>query len=198
MAAPYGAFAAMCEESPETLTALARLCPPDGALALIEAVEVATPPGMRVVERGLVDQMVAGGPIEPDDGRMAIEPLGDADATEMLALATLTRPGPFFERTHELGDFFGVRIDGRLAAMAGERMRIPGHTEVSGVCTHPDHRGKGYGAALTRRVASRIFARGETPVLHVFSGNAPAIAVYEALGFKRRTTQKMVVLAWDR
>ena len=92
--------------------------------------------------------------------------LGDADAAEMLALATLTEPGPFFTRTHRLGDFIGIRHAGRLVAMAGERMKPEGFTEVSGVCTHPDFRGRGYAGALMRVVAARIAARGEMPFLH--------------------------------
>jgi predicted GNAT family acetyltransferase len=70
--------------------------------------------------------------------------------------------------------------------MAGERMRMPGFTEVSGVCTHPDHRGRGYAGALLRRVAQRILDRGETPFLHSYADNAGAIALYESLGFRQR------------
>ena len=84
----------------------------------------------------------------------------------MLALATLTRPGPFFERTHQLGECFGVRVDGQLVAMAGERMKPEGHTEVSGVCTQPRHRGHGYAAAPSRFAVRRILDRGDIPFLH--------------------------------
>jgi hypothetical protein len=133
--------------------------------------------------------------VTPGAADVDIVPLSDADAPEMLALATLTRPGPFFERTHQLGDFIGVKLDGRLAAMAGERLRLPGMAEVSGVCVHPDFRGRGYARDLTRLAASRILARGETPFLHCFESNAPAIALYEALGFKLRRTIVLSVLA---
>uniref|UniRef100_UPI0013D05BE5 GNAT family N-acetyltransferase n=1 Tax=Acinetobacter baumannii TaxID=470 RepID=UPI0013D05BE5 len=84
-------------------------------------------------------------PANPD---FAFEELGDAGAAQMLALATLTEPGPFFARPHRLGRFIGVRHEGRLIAMAGERMRTPGFTEVSGVCTHPDFRGAGLAGKL--------------------------------------------------
>ena len=117
-----------------------------------------------------------------------------SDAAEMLALATLTKPGPFFENTHRLGGFIGVRIDGRLAAMAGERMKPEGFTEVSGVCTHPDFRGRGLGAALSRVVANRILARGETPFLHAWHDNAAAIGLYERLGFRLRAKVNVAVL----
>ena len=95
-------------------------------------------------------------------------------------------PGPFAPRTIELGGYVGVVEDGRLLAMAGERMAVPGHTEVSGVCTHPDARRRGYGAALTAHVAAGIQARGETPFLHVVAGNDGARRVYEQLGFTHR------------
>nr|WP_240898070.1 GNAT family N-acetyltransferase [Agromyces luteolus] len=114
----------------------------------------------------------------------------------MLALARLTEPGPFEARTHELGGFVGVRepTTGALVAMAGERMRPDGHTEVSGVCTHPDHRGRGLAAALSIAVARRILARSETPFLHAYARNRPAVALYERLGFVHRADVEVVVL----
>ncbi|HVK42142.1 MAG TPA: GNAT family N-acetyltransferase, partial [Phenylobacterium sp.] len=116
------------------------------------------------------------------------------DAPQMLALATLTAPGPFFARTHQLGRFVGVKAGGQLVAMAGERMRPPGHTEVSGVCTHPDHRGRGYAAGLMLEVAARIRARGEIPFLHSYAHNTGAIALYQALGFDFRRELIMTTL----
>jgi len=197
MLAPFGLFAAAADESPESQAALAALCPHEGAIALVEGFEAAAPPGLRVIDRGICVQMVAdsaapGGPGEPG---VAYTALGDADASEMMALASLTRPGPFFERTHELGGFVGVRVDGRLAAMAGERLKLPGFTEVSGVCVHPDFRGAGYARELSRLVAGRIRARGETPFLHAFANNTPAITLYETLGFRLRTTVQLTVVA---
>ncbi|MBD8890634.1 GNAT family N-acetyltransferase [Roseibium litorale] len=115
-----------------------------------------------------------------------IQDLGPADAEEMLDLALLTKPGPFKLRTRELGRFIGVRIDGRLAAMAGERMSLEGYTEVSGVCTHPDFRSKGLAAALSDEVSRRIAARGDTPFLHSYASNEGALKLYRKLGFAVR------------
>jgi ribosomal protein S18 acetylase RimI-like enzyme len=110
--------------------------------------------------------------------------LGDQASPEMLELTALTKPGPFGPRTHELGYYVGIRADGKLVAMAGERLKVPGYTEVSAVCTHPDHLGKGYAATLMTEVMRCIRARGETPFLHVRADNARAIAIYERLGFR--------------
>ena len=115
-----------------------------------------------------------------------IEELGEADAPAMLALATLTRPGPFRSRTRELGPFVGIKRGGELVAMAGRRLRVDGFTELSGVCTHPDHRGKGYAAALSRIVVSEILATGEAAFLHAFADHEATIAFYRGLGFQTR------------
>jgi predicted GNAT family acetyltransferase len=194
MLAPYGVFAAAADQEPECQAALAALCPDDGAIALVESFEADAPPGLKIIDRGVCVQMLADA-ITPGEADVAFMPLGDADAMEMVALASLTRPGPFFERTHELGGFIGVRVDGRLAAMAGERMKLPGFTEVSGVCVHPDFRGAGYARALSRIVAERILARGETPFLHAFADNVAAITLYQTLGFRLRATVQLTVLA---
>ena len=192
-------FAAAARKSPAAMTALAELVAARGVAATVEA-EIWPPiAGTRVLSHAVIVQMSAEAltPPEASEDRPAdyeIIPLGDADAPEMLALATLTQPGPFFAHTHRLGSFVGIRRDGRLAAMAGERMRLAGFTEVSGVCTHPDQRGKGYGEALSRLVTERILARGETPFLHVYATNAGAIGLYEALGFTLRHEMTMTVL----
>ena len=112
--------------------------------------------------------------------------LGAADVPEMLALVELTRPGPFRQRTVELGAYIGIRADGRLLAMAGERMWIDDFREMSAVCTHPDAQGRGYARALIGRVVNRMLRVGETPFLHVESRNRRAIDLYRALGFVLR------------
>ena len=112
----------------------------------------------------------------------------------MRALAGLTKPGPFVERTHELGRFIGIRHEGQLVAMAGERMRPPGWTEISAVCTDPQFRGQGLATRLTLAVAAAIRARGDTPFLHVMADNVTAIRLYETLGFRARRSAPFVVV----
>jgi len=182
----YGVFAALEGRSEASLAGLGALVAEHGDVALLEADPPAEVPGVAVASQDLGVQMTAARLAAGPAAGFGIAPLGTADAQEMLALATLTQPGPFFERTHLLGDFFGVRVDGRLVAMAGERMKPDGFTEVSGVCTHPDHRGRGYAGALMRLVARRILDRGETPFLHAYASNRGAIALYESLGFTIR------------
>ena len=185
----YGLFAASIDGGN-----LLALIPSGGGVALVEAQDAPPPPGTVVMQHAILNQMIAAA-ITPGDPRFEVVPLGDGDAAEMLALASLTEPGPFFRRTHQLGDFIGVKQGGKLVAMAGERMKPQGFTEVSGVCTHPEHRGRGYAGGLMRIVAQRILARGETPFLHVYAHNAGAIALYEALGFRPRAVLHMTVLA---
>jgi len=190
----YGPFAACADDWRDAQAALAALIPAGGTIAMIEAVAPSIPTGARMVQSGALFQMTATAIAAPSP-TFDLTALADSDGPEMLALAALTEPGPFASRTHQLGDFVGVKRDGRLAAMTGERMKLPGFTEVSAVCTHPDHRGKGYAATLTALVGARILARGETPFLHVFTHNVGAIAVYRKLGFSVRREMTLTVMA---
>jgi len=195
LAPDYGLFAAAADGREESLSALAALIPPDGGLATVGVAEPGPVSGAKA-EAHRVWQMTCLRLTDPGPPPgFAIVPLGDADAAQMLALATLTRPGPFFARTHRLGDFVGVKdAEGRLLAMAGERMKLAGFTEVSGVCTDPACRGRGYAGALMRVVAGRILQRGETPFLHSYAHNTGAIGLYESLGFTLRAEVAMTVL----
>jgi predicted GNAT family acetyltransferase len=123
--------------------------------------------------------------------------LNHADVPEMMDLTSLTKPGPFSKRTHELGSYLGIRRGGKLIAMAGERLKIPGYTEVSAVCTHPEHTGRGYGRLLTLKIMHGILDRGETPFLHVREDNLRAIELYERLGFQKRVLLHLAVLMKD-
>ena len=116
----------------------------------------------------------------------------------MLALARLTQPGPFGMRTRELGNYIGIRREGKIVAMAGERLRVDAYTEISAVCTHPAHLGRGFAAKLMTELAHRIRARGETPILHVRGSNTRAIALYERLGFETRVHLHCLVLRSEK
>ena len=112
--------------------------------------------------------------------------LGPEDVPEILELVARTQPGPFRPRTVELGTYLGIRRDGVLVAMAGERQHPPGWTEISAVCTDEAYRGQGLATGLVRAVAAGIRARGETPFLHANAANTGAIRLYESLGFTLR------------
>lgn len=190
----FGPFAAARDDSAESLKALAALVPAEGGTLLIQAGNAPLPPGTKATITAQGVQMVAKA-LAPRPAMDGIERLTEADAPAMRALAALTKPGPFHARTHELGTFWGVKRNGALIAMAGERMQLAGFTEVSGVCTHPDHRGQGYAGQLSLVVAWRIADRGETPFLHAYAANTPAIRLYEQLGFALRTYVNVTVLA---
>jgi predicted GNAT family acetyltransferase len=192
-----GLFGAAADDSPQSLAALAALVPEDGELWLVERAPMRLPDGIRLVKEGLAVQMVLDTLVQTDRTPPAIAPLGDADGAEMFALATRTEPGPYVRYSHRLGGFVGVRVDGRLVAMAGERMRMPGYAEISAVCTDPDWRGRGLAGHLTRHVANAILARGETPFLHCYASNMGTIALYEAMGFRVRTEIRAPILVRD-
>lgn len=188
-------FASACDDTPAGLTALTELVRPGECVFLLQVPDIVVPAGLAAVKAAKGVQMIATRSVRAAGPEDDIVELTDADAPEMLALATLTEPGPFLTRTHTMGTFRGIRIGGRLAAMAGERLQFPGYTEVSGVCTHPDFRGRGLARRLSAAVAARIEARGEQPFLHAWKTNRPAIALYESLGFEIRAEVDVKVLA---
>jgi len=186
-----GPLAGIREPSPECIAALPCLIDPGDVIALFLDAPIPVPSGLILDREGPLDQMLC----PADSARALNRPLPDgttlrlltpADYPAMVELAHLTEPGPFRERTASLGDFFGILDGSRLLAMAGERTRVPGFTEVSGVCTHPDARGQGYAHTLIARVHQQIRSRGDVPYLHSWSSNASAIAVYQRLGYSLR------------
>lgn len=187
-------FASARDDGAASLAALAALVGAGESVYLAQVAPVQVPQGLQLVRSAQGVQMLAMRAVVPVDGPEAVVVLGEADAPEMLALAQLTEPGPFLPRTHSMGRFVGVRIDGRLAAMAGERMRFAGATEVSGVCTHPDFRGRGLARRLSAVVAHAIQQRGEQAFLHAWVSNRAAITLYEGLGFETRTEIQVAVL----
>lgn len=187
-------FAAAVDASPEAIAALGALAHADDDMSLLERAPPAPPAGVALKMNAAGVQMVL---TELTPGAdMAFDHLSDADAPDMLALATLTKPGPFRARTHKLGRFIGVRKNGLLIAMAGERLQMDEFVEVSGICTHPDHRGRGLAAALTRVVSARIVEEGRTPFLHAYASNTGAISVYRKLGFAHRCD--VIHAMWSR
>jgi ribosomal protein S18 acetylase RimI-like enzyme len=124
-------------------------------------------------------------------------PLAATDVPEMLELVAQTEPGPFLNRTIELGDYLGIRRDGVLVAMAGERFRLDGWTEISAVCTKPEHRGQGLASRLMGALIASIQRRSERAFLHVMSTNTGAIKLYEELGFCVRQTATLTVITHE-
>ncbi len=180
-----GPFAAAAENTDENLAALGDLIVPDGFLAVFEREHVDAPPEFVTMAEIPLFQMVTAR-LNPGPDMPGIVALGEEDAPQMRELAGLTQPGPFFNRTHELGGFVGIRENGKLIAMAGERLTLPGFTELSAVCTHPDRRGRGLAAGLMRVVGGNIAGRGDAIFLHARITNTNAIALYEKLGFVTR------------
>ena len=186
-------FAACRDDEPAALAALAGLVPAAGMLVLLQAGPAPVPPGCEPVLVAQGVQMVLER-LRPVRLEHAAVDLGPADVADMVALADLTRPGPFLPGTSRLGRFVGIRIEGRLAAMAGGRLKPGRHTEVSGVCVHPDFRGHGMAAQLSSLVAQRIRARGERPFLHAFADNHRAIRLYGQLGFTHRRDMSVMAI----
>lgn len=186
-------FAATAADDAESVRALGRLVRPLEKAILVQADRIVPPPELATVSTWSLVQMIAEQPAKPvSDER--VRRLTRDDAADMLALAAVAKPGPFTLEAMSLGEFWGVKIDGRLAAMAGERMKQPGYTELSGVCTHPDFRGSGLARLLSLVVANRITARGEVPYLHAYDANIAAVRLYESIGFRLRSTLNMAVV----
>ncbi|MBR0870858.1 GNAT family N-acetyltransferase [Bradyrhizobium tropiciagri] len=186
-------FADMMDMSDRSFAALGGLLSGSEIAVLFTPEAVAAPPAFKVLLAETGEQMI-GTPAECLLPGVDIVTLGAADVPAMMALVERTKPGPFGLRTHELGTFLGIRVDGELVAMTGERMKPGNHTEMTAVCVHPDHRGRGYAQALLSAVARQIVARGEIPFLHVFTSNISAIALYRRQGMEIRRRLHVTVL----
>ncbi len=189
-------FAGMADMSAESFAALGALMQPSDHVVMFTPDPVAPPAEFKILLAKTGEQMI-GMPAEAPAGAADIVTLGADDVPAMMELTKLTNPGPFAPRTHQLGTFLGVRVGGRLVAMAGERMKPADYTEITAVCVHPDHRGRGYAQALLGTIARQIAARGEIPFLHVFSDNDGAIALYRRQGMKIRRRLHVTVLGRD-
>jgi ribosomal protein S18 acetylase RimI-like enzyme len=189
----YGPFAAAAPGHEAELAGL--LTSADDEIWLLESSEQAAPRGTRVLRNAPLLQMIAEGPLEsfPIDSELVL--MREEDAPEMTALALETQPGPWRSQTHRYGPYYGLREEGRLVAMAGERMRpASGLAELSGVCTAPDRQGGGLAGRLIHRVLAGFAARGDTPFLHSYAQNTHAIRLYESLGFRARISLMVTVL----
>src|ERR1700678_3531868 len=144
-----------------------------------------TAPGLTVVDALECVQMVLPGSADMGAPSRELLPLSAAHAQEMVALTNVAFPGFFRPATYRMGSYFGVRVDGQLIAMAGERLRLEGYPELSGICTHPDHRGRGHAAGLIGHLVRAHRREGLTSWLHVGAANTRAIDLYLHLGFKR-------------
>ncbi len=186
-------FVALAHPTPEAFSDLASLVQHGDTVALFTAEALSVPTEWTVMRARSLDQMICHR-MDGGEARLPLQ-LGAEDIPEMLALAQATDPGPFSEGTIRMGRYYGLRADdGRLAAMAGERLRLTDYTEVSAVCTDPAFRGRGYASSLVRGLAAQALAEGCTPFLHVKHENG-ARALYEALGFQVRRTIHLTVLA---
>nr|WP_308113589.1 GNAT family N-acetyltransferase [Kineosporia corallincola] len=171
------------KNDPQAWRDLAALAGP-GSEVVLTGVAFGTPPGWPVNRIAQAVQMVAETRTGADDPE-AVR-LGPDDVDEITALIGRARPGPWRPRTIELGRYLGIRRQGRLVALAGERVRLPGWTELSAVCTDEPFRGQGLAARLVGAVVHGIQARGDRALLHTGATNATAIRLYERLGFVQR------------
>jgi ribosomal protein S18 acetylase RimI-like enzyme len=186
-------FADMVDMSPKAFAALGALMSDQDIAVLFTPEPVEVPAAFKVMLAKPGEQMIGMPAASPIRGTEIVT-LGSADVPAMMALTELTKPGPFNLRTHELGTFLGVKVDGELVAMAGERMKPGNYTEMTAICVHPAHRGRGYAQALMAAISRQIAARGEIPFLHVFSDNSSAIALYRRQGMDIRRRLHVTVL----
>jgi ribosomal protein S18 acetylase RimI-like enzyme len=185
-------LAALLHPTNDAFADLRQLVSPDEHVALFTASPLDVPGDWQIERSRWIDQMICEASLVPP----AIAPLalGTTDVPEMLELTAATEPGPFSPQTIQMGSYFGIRAgDGRLVAMAGERLRSTAFAEISAVCTHPEFRGRGYAQALTTFLAAQIQAAGKIPFLHVKSENGAKV-VYQKIGFRVRAAIYLTVI----
>jgi GNAT superfamily N-acetyltransferase len=198
--ARIGPLSGLADQSDEAWGELRTLAGPNGVVVVFLQTPWAPRPGWSLVREGPLSQMIsvapaAEAPALPADA--TLRPLTAADAPAMVELATLTEPGPFRTGTVELGGYYGVFHGDRLVSMAGQRTRMPGHVEVSAVCTHPSARGRGYARTLMLQVMQDIRNEGRTPFLHSWAFNDAAIRVYTDVGFVLRHSMHVAAIRND-
>lgn len=186
-------FAGAAEDTAEAFERLAALIPAGDVVGLLGSAPPAGDTWTTLRQLDLLQMVYEGTAVDADENAL-ITPLTPDAVPAMLALVDQTHPGPFLPRTITLGDYFGIWQDGQLAAMAGERLHLPGYHEISAVCTHPDFQRRGYARQLLVHLIGKMQREGDVPILHVFGENAGAITLYESLGFRVRTEIPLYVL----
>lgn len=177
-------FLGVPETDIDAVAALAALVPQDDTVLLLGcAPRIAA--GWEMQQLALLAQMICRAPIADAQGPDPIE-LTEIHRADVLALTALVYPHYFRPRTVELGRYFGIYQQGRLAAMIGERMGMDEYTEISAVCTHPDFNGHGYARRLLVWLSNDVLRRGMTPFLHVSHENTRAKTLYEQNGYQLR------------
>ncbi|MDO3626745.1 GNAT family N-acetyltransferase [Mucilaginibacter sp. BT774] len=179
-------FVAFKENTNENFEELYHMVPQGRVLLFVTPVEIEIPGPWKVLNCIKGNQMICKPGVDAGEQAVVLTTLTQEHVPQMLSLTKLTNPGPFAERTIDFGHYRGIFQDGELAAMAGQRLHAFNYAEVSAVCTHPDHTGKGYARQLLVYQINRIRAANEIPYLHVRSDNDRAIKVYESLGFVTR------------
>ncbi len=192
-----GPFAGLKNYDRPSLRELYDLVPAKRRVAIPTTMELAIPAYWKLIDTVMALQMVFDKSWLPEVSDPGIVPLGTENVAEMIALTQLTNPGPFFQRAIEFGNYKGIFDSGKLVAMAGQRMHPFEYVEISAVCTHPDHTGKGYGRALINNQILKINGEGNIPFLHVRGDNLHAINLYKRLGFTVRSEMNIYVLQKD-
>jgi ribosomal protein S18 acetylase RimI-like enzyme len=184
--AEVSTFCALADHSDAALSDLRQMFADDKFIFLFEVNPPEDIRGWTIQRSFKLVQLVCQERAPKPEHNLDIVELSIADVSEILALIELTHPGPFFPRTVEMGRFIGIREQGILVAMAGERIHLTDYCEISGVCTHPEWQGRGYARLLTGILVNGIWDRGETPFLQVIRDNVTAYHLYESMGFSKR------------
>ena len=180
-------FISMKKWDEKDIQDLIKNIPENRAFYVLTANEIKLPPSFKIIFTLPLYQMYCPALKPFSNPDIEIRNLGDEDIPQMLTLTEQTKPGPFYERTIDFGNYIGIFSGDELVAMAGERLKVNGYTEVSAICTNPDHLGKGYASHLLSKASERIVAEGNVPFLHVRTDNLRAIEVYKKSGFEIRT-----------
>lgn len=188
------AFAGLKDNSAENLQTLYEISEPNSLFVVFSKTPLTIATPWTLLLQIYMFQLVYEGQNIAESSNEELTDLDHSHITEMTALVELTKPGPFLAKTIELGNYTGIFADNQLIAMAGHRFFPAPYHEVSAVCTHPEHLGKGYAFKILQEQIKRILNRSEIPFLHVKNDNLGAIKLYQKLGFKIRTEMTAYVI----